>query len=269
MLVAIFPGELLSLLLDAPLSADFHDEELIQFPSSIRGYLLAWHLVFDSYESASVKVRRDYTAALKTGNYMGPLLEFMFHVLGHSSADAINLDRHRFDGAAIRYYSLWYAIDSEPSERDMQWLLIHLYYLCLKFTPSLVKDWWVDCKSRQTRIAVENWTSKYFSALVVEDTLNSVMEWSSDQELKPDGKELVVKASKRSREILAGYEVDEMMAEIMIRLPQNYPLEGVKVEGVHRVAVSAKDWNGWMPIFLGAITFAVRSHPTTARNTVT
>lgn len=81
---AQLPEELISLLLDAPSYTSFSDEVLAEFPTSIRGYLLSWLLVFDSYSNASFKVRNDYSEVLKSENLIGPLLTFMFDVLGHS-----------------------------------------------------------------------------------------------------------------------------------------------------------------------------------------
>ena len=195
----------------------------------------------------------------------------MFDVLGHSAAHPINLDKARFDASTIRSYDMWEANDSETNERSMQWLLVNLYYQCLKYTPNLAKAWWVDCKSKQTRIAVESWTERFFSPLVIADTLDEVTKWSEEQETpSEDEKELLVKVSKKSREVFAGYEVDDMMMQIVIRLPATYPLEGVKVDGVNRVAVTEKKWTSWLMITQGVITFSVRlslsaspSHPST------
>jgi hypothetical protein len=237
---------------------NFSDEHLAEFPTSIRGYLLAWHLVYDAYSDASFKVRNDYSNLLKSENYIGPLLDFMFDVLGHSEAKAINLNQARFDSSMIRNYDLWVANDTESNERGMQWLLSNLYFLCLKFTPSLAKNWWVDCKSKQTRIAVESWTEKFFSSLVIQDTLAEVATWSEDQDVSSeDEKELIIKTSQRSREVFAGYEIDDLTLQIVIRLPPVYPLEGVKVDGITRVAVSEKKWASWLMITQGVITFSV------------
>lgn len=180
----------------------------------------------------------------------------MFDVLGHSAANPINIGKSLFD-FQIRSYDMWQG-NNEPPERDMQWLLVNLYYQCLKYTPSLAKTWWVDCKSKQTRIAVESWTEKFFSPLVIADTLDEVSKWAEEQEsASEDEKELNVKVSKRSREVFAGYEVDDMQMQIAIRLPARYPLEGVKVDGVNRVAVSEKKWTSWLMITQGVITFSV------------
>ena len=183
----------------------------------------------------------------------------MFDVLGHSTAHPINLDKARFDAQMIRAYDMWEANDSVSNERNMEWLLINLYYQCLTYTPSLAKTWWVDCKSKQTRLAVESWTEKYFAPLVIADTLDEVTKWAAEQESTEDENELVIKVSKKSSEVFAGYEVDDMMMQIVIRLPATYPLEGVKVDGINRVAVSEKKWMSWLMITQGVITFSVNS----------
>ncbi|RFU30558.1 hypothetical protein B7463_g5769, partial [Scytalidium lignicola] len=253
---AKLPEELLSLLLESPSIDEYADEILVTFPTPIRSYLLSWHLVFDSYVNASFKVRNDYTDNLKSGNYLSALLNFLTDVLGHSSGHPLNVDKERFEASMICSYNLELA-EAETDERNMQWLLISLYYLCLKYTPNLVKNWWIECKQKQTRIAVEGWTARFFSPLVIADALDEVTRWAEEQETpSDDDKELQVKVSKKSREIYAGYEIDDTEMKIVIRLPEVYPLEGVKVDGVNRVAVTEKKWMSWLMITQGVITFS-------------
>ena len=258
---AELPEELCSLLLEVPQMENFPDDILSQFPPPIRTYLLSWHLIFDAFSTASHKVRNDYTSQLKAENLITPLLNLLFDILGHSAGKPLNLDRARLKSDAIRSYDMDVA-SAEPDEYNMQWLLVHLYYLCLKFTPGLVKSWYLECKSKQTRLAVESWTEKSFSPLVIVDTLDDVETWAEGLEEPPeDEKELIVKVSKKSREVFAGYEVDEMTMQIAIRFPAIYPLESIKVDGVNRVAVSEKKWQSWLMIIQGVITFSVSIYP--------
>ena len=57
-----------------------------------------------------------------------------------------------------------------------------------------------------------------------------------------------------------------MMMQIVIRLPPNYPLQGVKVEGINRVAASERKWTGWLMNTQGAMTFDVSYSPALRRN---
>ncbi|KAF7549707.1 hypothetical protein G7Z17_g6202 [Cylindrodendrum hubeiense] len=235
---------------------DKTDEMLAEFPSPIRAYLLSWKLVFDAYSTSSFKIRNDFTENLKTDNTVGPLLDFMFDVLGHSAAHALRLERVNLNPEHISDYDVKLA-ESEPEEKNMQWLLVHLFYLTLKYTPGLFRAWYIDCRSKQTRIAVESWTTKYFSPLTISDTLDEVQEWADGQEPPAiDEQELVVKVARAAREVTAGYEVDESHAAIVIKVPPSYPIEGVTVAGLHRVAVSEKKWQSWIMTTQGVITFS-------------
>ncbi len=103
--------------------------------------------------SQSEKVRADYTAHLKEGEYLYCLLDFTFQFLGHSrgkpvDASSLDITKYTFD-------------TTESPIKDIQWLLTHLYYLCLKHLPTLTKAWWIDCKSRQTVVNVESWTERF------------------------------------------------------------------------------------------------------------
>lgn len=244
-------------MLEPPTLEGYSDDLLVHFPTPVRSYLLTWLLIFDTYKEASFKVRSDYTRNLSAGDSIRPLLEFMFDVLGHSAAHAVNLDREGFTSDHIHAYDIKVA-DAEPEERSMQWLLIHLFYLTLKYVPGLFKAWYIDCRSKQTKIAVEAWMTKYFSPLVIDETLVEVSEWATKQEPpEEDEKELLIKVSRGSKEVTAGYEVDELQAAIAIRVPVAYPLEPVNVVGLNRVAVSEKKWQSWLLVTQGVITFSV------------
>ncbi|KAI5921448.1 hypothetical protein F4810DRAFT_678132 [Camillea tinctor] len=253
---ARLPDELLSLLLDAPSIESYPEDVLSEFPTTIRTYLLSWLLVFDMFQASAFKVRSDYAEHLKGANYISPLLEFTFDVLGHSVAHALNLDKAGFRTEDICAYDFKLG-DSDSNERNMQWLLIHLFYLVLKFVPGLFKSWFINCRSKQTKIAVEGWMAKYFSPIIIAEALDDVLKWSLEQEPPADDeKELIVKVSKAVREVTVGYEVDELQASIAIRIPEEFPLEGVTVVGLNRVAVNERKWQSWIMITQGVITFS-------------
>ena len=92
---------------------------------------------------------------IKEGDYMDTLLHFLFEYLGHSVGKPI--DAANFD---VTTYS--FDIEDDPA-KDSQWLMIHLYYLCLQRMPALAKSWWINNRSRQLRTAVESWTEKHVS----------------------------------------------------------------------------------------------------------
>lgn len=55
-----------------------------------------------------------------------------------------------------------------------------------------------------------------------------------------------VKARSATREVIATYSVDDIFIELVIQLPQNYPLGSISVESGRRVGVSVQQWRNWM-----------------------
>lgn len=217
--------------------------------------------MFDAYTKASFRVRSDYTDNLRSGKHLDPLLRFLVDVLGHALARALDLDREGFTAEHIRSYSVDLA-DSEPAERSMNWLLIHLFYLILKYIPGLFKMWYLDCSSKQTKNTVQVWMQRFFSPLIISDALDEVVEWSSQQEQgDADTQEVIVKVSKTSREITAGYPVDDDAATISLHVPKSYPLDPVDVVSVKRVAVKEDKWQSWLKATKAVIMFGVSLHP--------
>jgi hypothetical protein len=261
---AHLPDELLSLLLEHPTLERYY-EVLSQFPSPVRSYLLSWHLIFDAYCEASLNIRNDYTENLKSDNYVTPLLEFMFDVLGHSAGNPLKLDKEGLGEEQTRIYDIGLG-DSMTPEENMHWLLVHLFYLVLKYIPELFKSWFINCRSKQTKIAIEPWTSRYFSPLIISDALDDVATWAGRQEAsknasQDDEKDLVIKVNRTVREVTAGYEVDEENASIVIKIPKEYPIEGIVVETGSRAVASERKWLNWLRATQGVITFSVRVPP--------
>ena len=55
-----------------------------------------------------------------------------------------------------------------------------------------------------------------------------------------------VKARSAAREVIATYSVDDIYIELVIQLPQNYPLGSITVESGRRVGVAVQQWRNWM-----------------------
>jgi E3 ubiquitin-protein ligase listerin len=252
---AQLPEELLSLLLDAPSLDDIADDALFEFAPSIRGYLLSWLLVYRSYSHASEKVRGDYSTVLKSENYINPLLKFIFEVLGFSINNPIDLKD--FEPSKIRSFNILESEDGDTKEKGMEWLLIHIYWLSLKYTPSLVRAWVSDHASKGTRLYLNGWTTRFFSPLVISDVMDDVQQWAENQETEEDENDLIVKTLKKSREVQVGYEIDDATLQIVVRIPAGYPLENAQFEGVNRVAVTELKWKAWLMNAQGALTLAV------------
>ena len=250
---ARLPEELVSMILEVPFMSDLGKVDLqTEMPRALRAYLLSWLLVFDHFRNASYKVKADYSEDIKEGGYLTGLLDLLATFLGHSRGKVV--DASKFD--IVNYDS---NLESLP-EKDMQWLLVHLFYLSLKHMPSLTKSWWIECRSRQTVMSIETWTEKCFSPLIIADALESANEWANTQDASPD-EQLIIKINHRAKEVAASYVVDEQTMKMVISLPGAYPLQQARVEGISRVAVEEKKWQSWLTNCRGVITFSNGSIP--------
>ncbi|KAE8336618.1 hypothetical protein BDV24DRAFT_109510 [Aspergillus arachidicola] len=243
------PDELLSLLLEAPtmdsISLSYGDDKVW---SGIRSYLLSWKIIFDHFVSASFAVQENYVSSIKENDVLIPLLEFTFDFLQQSHQKMV--DASKFD---IRSFEL---DQSESQEKEIQWLLVHLYFLCLKHLANMTKSWWIDTKKR-TKGPVEAWTEKYISPLIIADALQGITEWISTQDPNEE-RALTVKSSPKTSEIIASIPVDEESPPVAlsISLPPAYPLQPALVVGRSRVLVDERKWKSWLLTIQGVIMFA-------------
>lgn len=249
------PQGLLNLASQVP-PHDAWSEDPDSFPISVRSFLLSWLLIFDAYSTAPFKLQEEYTTCLKKHGCFVPFLDFMFDVLGHSSAVALELEKEGLTDDHIRAYDIK-AAGSEKEEKDMNWLLVHLCYLALKFLPGAFRAWYLECSSKQTKLAVESWVKKYMSPILISEALDQVAKWDSEQEeATGDEKQLNIIIYRSAREVIAQYEIDDEVAGIVISIPAGYPIETVDVRTLKRVAVVEKQWKAWLATTQATITFS-------------
>ncbi|KAF3928547.1 hypothetical protein ABW21_db0206473 [Orbilia brochopaga] len=236
------PAELLSLLIDPPFIEDesMHNPTLLEASElqKIQGYLCSWVLVYDHFVNASFRIKAAYIESLKAGEYINRLLNFVFTFLGHARAKPIDGSKYpvaSFDPAFAAYQA--------PDIHYVRTLMIYVYYLSLRYSPSLAKGWFNDANN-QVKVTVEPFTDKFISPMLVDLEFKEVERWLASEEERPQG--LVIKISRTVREVTLTYEVDDTTMEMMVKLPASFPLQVVEVKGVRRVAVSEKLWKKWL-----------------------
>ncbi|KAG0268629.1 hypothetical protein BGZ95_002394 [Linnemannia exigua] len=250
---------------------------------AVLGYLLAWKLAFAIFENTTYTVKSRLVEQLRTSSTMNEFLPYLFHLLGiHSASSLVNdssssnqttssasndAQVHLFDLSRwdITEYQVM-GFDLSSPEIGFPLFAGHLYYTCLANVPSLVRIWWTECKLRQLSIAVESLTERYFSPLLITRELNSLVKAQQAPAqggnaaaaaalsgVTDDLNELQIKTSKATSEVTASFQIDEATMEIVIRLPTNFPLRQVEVEGLQRVGVKEARWRAWLLAVAGVI----------------
>lgn len=248
---AHLPDELLSLIINAPTLDSLADASFLNsMPLPLQGYLNSWRVLFDHFNGSSHRVKSDYFEQVKEGAYITGLLDLIFDFLRLTKGRPVDASKFNVAEYIPRL--------EEKVEQDVQWLLTHLYYLALLNLPSLVKAYVLDLRSRTIPQAIETWTAKYISPLIILASLRDVADWA-EKSVKddPDYENMTVKVGLRSREINVGYMVDEQTMTIRVTLPEAYPLDSAKVTSVNRVAVREEKWQSWLRGCQGVITFSV------------
>ena len=82
--------------------------------------------------------------------------------------------------------------------------------------------------------------------MLINSELNLLARDDIKSLLQDTDNDFTVKALRAANEVSATYRVDEQNMQIAIKLPSNFPLRQIDVEGVQKVGVSDKQWRGWM-----------------------
>ncbi|XP_073335390.1 E3 ubiquitin-protein ligase listerin [Pagrus major] len=207
--------------------------------SCILGYLLAWKLLLTFFKSSPSHLRAHYAQYLKRSCSLNKLLLHLFKLMPENPI-------YPGQGAETKETrtffteSLSLAVDkSESVEWELPHLACSVYYSTVQDLPAMVRLWW-NGQEKRVSAAVEKFTIRYISPVLSAQEISSVH--SSTQMFDS----MTVKARSAAREVIATYSVDDIFIELVIQLPQNYPLGSIAVESGRRVGVAVQQWRNWM-----------------------
>uniref|UniRef100_A0A8C4NMY1 E3 ubiquitin-protein ligase listerin n=1 Tax=Dicentrarchus labrax TaxID=13489 RepID=A0A8C4NMY1_DICLA len=201
--------------------------------SCILGYLLAWKLLLTFFKSSPSCLRAHYAQYLKRSCSLNKLLLHLFKLMPENPI-------YPGQGAETKETKTFF---TESLSLRVEWELPHLacsvYYSTVQDLPAMVRLWW-NSQEKRVSAAVEKFTIKYVSPVLSAQEISSVH--SSTQMFDS----MTVKARSAAREVIATYSVDDIFIELVIQLPQNYPLGSITVESGRRVGVAVQQWRNWM-----------------------
>ncbi|XP_055470789.1 E3 ubiquitin-protein ligase listerin isoform X1 [Psammomys obesus] len=215
-----------------PLSEDF---------CYVLGYLLTWKLILTFFKAASSQLRALYSMYLRKTKSLNKLLYHLFRLMpenptyGETAIEVSNKDPKTF-----------FTEELQLSIRETATLPYHIphlacsvYHMTLKDLPAMVRLWWNSSEKRVFNI-VDRFTSKYVSNVL------SFQEISSVQTSTQLFNGMTVKARATTREVMATYTIEDIVIELIIQLPSNYPLGSITVESGKRIGVAVQQWRNWM-----------------------
>uniref|UniRef100_A0A672HLZ2 E3 ubiquitin-protein ligase listerin n=1 Tax=Salarias fasciatus TaxID=181472 RepID=A0A672HLZ2_SALFA len=204
--------------------------------SCILAYLLAWKLLLTFFKSSPSHLRAHYAQYLKRSCSLNKLLLHLFKLMPENPV-------YPGQGPETRDTKTFFTESLSLPQSSPLWELPHLacsvYYSTVQDLPAMVRLWW-NGQEKRVSAAAEKFTIKYVSPVLSAQEISSVH--TSTQMFDS----MTVKARSAAREVIATYSVDDIFIELVIQLPQNYPLGSITVESGRRVGVAVQQWRNWM-----------------------
>uniref|UniRef100_A0AAZ3QXV9 E3 ubiquitin-protein ligase listerin n=1 Tax=Oncorhynchus tshawytscha TaxID=74940 RepID=A0AAZ3QXV9_ONCTS len=197
--------------------------------SCILAYLLAWKLLLSFFKASPSHLRVQYSLYLKKS--LHKLLLHLFRLMPENpayigqGAEPVSKENKTFF--------------TESLSLDLSHLACCVYYSAVQDLPAMVRLWWTSQEKRVSH-TVDKFTGRYVSPVLSAQEISSVH--ASTQTFDS----MTVKARSAAREVIATYSVDDIFIELVIQLPQNYPLGSITVESGRRVGVAVQQWRNWM-----------------------
>lgn len=211
------------------------------------GYLCAWQLLLRFFHSAPSHLRAEYAVFLRERSSVEHLMNHAFRLMPHTPTRSVQFPlKSQWVAQSPRAETSVtesYFASSKPelpignpgSAEDIQYIACGVYRRCLEVIPALVRQWW-NAQDRKMAAYVDKFTSKNVTPLLCKSELQTVQDG--------DGIEgITVKARVATREVMAEYQLDEAKIELLITLPENYPLGTISVSSNRRVGINQAQWD--------------------------
>ncbi|XP_052810138.1 E3 ubiquitin-protein ligase listerin-like [Mya arenaria] len=189
-------------------------------------YMLTWKLILKFFKSAPSELRQEYAGYLQERGYVDTLMYSLFRLMPNNPQ---------------RMFQLPYSTHvKEPGScAGVQHLACDVYSQLLTTIPAMARTWWKS-QDRKSSAYVDMFTSKHVSPLLCTREISSVQ--TTDVQLV----NMSIKARPTTREVIAVYSFEEVSVDMVISLPQNYPLGNISVTSEKRVGVSGPQWEKWL-----------------------
>eukprot|EP00096_Caligus_rogercresseyi_P013909 TRINITY_DN6482_c0_g1_i1.p1 TRINITY_DN6482_c0_g1~~TRINITY_DN6482_c0_g1_i1.p1 ORF type:complete len:629 (-),score=166.11 TRINITY_DN6482_c0_g1_i1:128-1747(-) len=184
----------------------------------LRAYLYTCRLLLELVASANQELRPSWTEFIRNRDFLNSLVPVLFSLM------RINESRQHY---------------TDANSTDIQEIAFNIYHDLLKFLPAMFRHWWNNSDHRISQI-VEKFTIQFVSPLLwAKESKNIISSQTTFQNM-------TVGVRTSVREVVAVYSLDEGSMDLIISLPNNFPLGPVKVDRHQRIGVGNNQWRKWM-----------------------
>lgn len=260
------PAALMSILTsrDSMMSAllsDYRDVSVTMEPNSdsyscTLSYLFTWDLVIRFIVGMNKEVGHQIIHCFKRIGLTQRLLDHIFMLLPPlDGRDALNLRLLNSDISNGQTGDSWclseylkspLTADIRRKSLEIELTALHIYFSVALHMPVTVRKWYNNNSKRRLCNLVNEYTTKHISRIICSLEMETVQEQCQERATEHKENNLVIRARPSANEVYAVYTRDEFKLELTIKLPPNYPLSPVLIDGGKRVGVTDVKWRSWL-----------------------
>lgn len=227
----------------------FEDEEF----HTVAKFLWSWLLIFDHFKDTTFAIRSDHINQLKSSGCIEDLFKTIFGVVDITNNAFLKklvsepIDKKvkiNPENCLIQFYNVSEGCIGESVLHEMHFLLVHLYYLSFQYLGSFVQLWFNEIRDLQLKQQVEKFSVRFVSPLLISRMLTDVE--TAKTKLTDSDDNLTIKVNKVTNEIKSVYLIDEQIMEMVVKIPDTFPLSNVSVQGPLRLGVKENQWKAWL-----------------------
>lgn len=134
---------------------------------------------------------------------------------------------------------------------EIELTALHVYFSVALHMPVTVRKWYNNNANKRLCNLVNEYTVKHISNIICSLEMENVHEKCQVRVEEDKINNLVIKARPNAREVYAIYtrrvsDGDDFKMELTIKLPPNYPLGSVQIDGGKRMGVTDLKWRSWL-----------------------
>ena len=129
---------------------------------------------------------------------------------------------------------------------EIELIALHIYFSVALHMPVTVRKWYNNNSNKRLCNLVNEYTVKHVSKVICSLEMESVQEKCVERATQVESTNLTIRARSSAKEVYAIYHRDEFQMELTIKLPLNYPLGPVQIDGGKRVGVTDVKWRSWL-----------------------
>lgn len=205
--------------------------------SCVLSYLLLWDVIIKFIINVGKEPGHCIIHSLKKLGFISRLLDNIFMLLPPP--------RERLN-APSDYLKNPLKTNLNRTSNEIDLVALHVFFSMACHMPVTVRKWYNNNSNKKLCKLVNEYTVRHISQVICSLEMETVQAKCQERADEDKSNNLLIRARPNAKEVYAIYTRDEFKLELTIKLPLNYPLGAVQIDGGKRVGVTDVKWRGWL-----------------------